>query len=228
MSGIREQKKRQTRKAIVDAAIKLFSEKGFEQTSMEELARAAGIGKATIYGYFKTKNDIFIAFCEEEVEYAFTALDAQLDAEASLIEQLVAQHMGQLTYVTRNREFGRIFAREMLFPRDTSTSKSREIDLRYFSKVNDVLVRAQSHGELPLQADLLLLIGHLHALYIVVLSSFYLRDIETLEEAQMMLYGLVKQTLEGPAVMPYASEAEQDRWNELKQLVLQRRNLELS
>ena len=91
-----------------------------------------------------------------------------------------------------------------------------------------MLVRAQSRGELPLQVDLLLLIGHLHALYIVVLSSFYLRDIETLEEAQMMLYGLVKQTLEGPAVMPYASEAEQDRWNELKQLVLRRRNLELS
>jgi len=226
MAGIREQKKTLTRNAIVDAAIKLFSEKGFEQTSMDELARAAGVGKATIYGYFKTKNDIFLAFCEEEVEYAFSALDAKLDAEAPLAEQLVAQIMGQLTYVTRNREFGRIFAREMLFPLDQATSKSREIDVRYLSKLAEVLSRAQARGELPQETDLLLLIGHLHALYIMVLSSFYLNDIVNLDEAELMLCGLVRQTLEGPAVAPYVKESEQQCWTELKQRVLQRRNLE--
>ena len=226
MAGIREQKKTQTRNAIVDAAIRLFSEKGFEQTSMDELARSAGVGKATIYGYFKTKNDIFLAFCEEEVEYAFTALDAKLDAEAPLAEQLVAQVMGQLTYVTRNREFGRIFAREMLFPLDQTTSKSREIDIRYLSKLAEVLSRAQARGELPHGTDLLLLIGHLHALYIMVLSSFYLNDIVNLDEAELMLYGLVRQTLAGPAGAPFAEESDQQRWTELKQRVLQRRNLE--
>ena len=40
------------------AAANLFREKGFEKTSIEELARAAGIGKGTIYGYFQTKSDI--------------------------------------------------------------------------------------------------------------------------------------------------------------------------
>ena len=64
MSGVREQKKQQTRKAIIDAAVKLFTEKGFEQTSMDELGRAAGVGKSTIYGYFKAKEEIFLAHCE--------------------------------------------------------------------------------------------------------------------------------------------------------------------
>lgn len=228
MSGIREQKKQQTRKAIVAAAIKLFSEKGFEQTSMEELARAAGVGKATIYGYFKTKGEIFLAFCEEEVEYAFAELDAKLDAEASLAEQLVAQMMGQLTFVTQNREFGRIFARKMTFPDDKMVLKSRELDVRYFGKLAEVLENAQSRNELPQETDLLLLIGHLHALYIMVLSSYYTGDIETLEEGRLLLNGLVRQTLEGPAVVPYSNISEQHRWNELRQAVLQRRNLELS
>ena len=43
MSGIRAQKKRQTRQAIVSAAMKLFAARGFEQTSMDELAREAGM-----------------------------------------------------------------------------------------------------------------------------------------------------------------------------------------
>jgi len=228
MAGLREEKKRQTRKAIVDAAIRLFSEKGFEQTSMDALARAAGVGKGTIYGYFKTKNEIFIAFCEEELEYAFAALDAKLDANAPLQEQLVAQLMGQLTYVTRNREFGRIFAREMLFPGEQNIAKSRDLDMRYISKLGKTLGRAQERGELARETDLLLLIGHLHALYMVVLSSFYLHDIETLEEAELMLKGLVRQTLEGPAVEPYATQEKQRRWENLKKSFLQRRNLELS
>lgn len=228
MSGIRERKKQQTRRAIVAAAIRLFSEQGFEQTSMVQLARVAGVGKATIYGYFKTKSEIFIAFCEEELEYAFAALDAKLDAAAPLQEQLVAQIMGQLTYVTRNREFGRIFAREMIFPVKPAAAASRDLDLRYFGKLAEVLGRAQARGELPRETDLLLLIGHLHALYLMALSAFYLEDIATLEEAELMLVGLVRQTLEGPAVTPYANPAEQQRWEALKEAVLQRRKLELS
>ena len=228
MIGVREKKKRQTLKAIVDAAVKLFSEKGFEQTSMDELARAAGVGKGTIYGYFKTKGEIFLAFCEEEVEYAFAALDAKLDAEAPLTEQLVAQMMGQLTFVTRNREFGRIFARKMTFPDDNLVLRSRDLDVRYFNKLAVVLSKAQDLNQLPRTTDLLLLIGHLHALYVMTLSSYYTGDIENLEEARLLLHGLVRQTLEGPATLHYTNSCEEQRWNELKQAVVKRRNLELS
>ena len=55
MSTLREQKKIKTRKCILDSAIKLFSKKGYEQTSIEELAKEAGIGKGTVYSYFSNK-----------------------------------------------------------------------------------------------------------------------------------------------------------------------------
>ena len=92
MIGIREKKKQQTRKAIVDAAVKLFAESGFEETSMEELARAAGVGKSTIYGYFAAKEEIFLAYCEAELDYAFAMLDRKIDEEAPLVDQLVAKN----------------------------------------------------------------------------------------------------------------------------------------
>ena len=227
MAGVREQKKSQTRKAILDAAVRLFAEKGFEQTSMEELARAAGIGKATIYGYFSTKNDIFFAYCEEEVDFAFSKLEKKQDEDAPLAEQLVALMIGQLSYVTSNREFGRIFSREMLFPEDQTAVASRDIDLKYMTRLTSVLGRGQQRGELPAETDLLLLMGHLHALYLFTLSLFYQGDVADLAEAEILLRALVMQTLNGPTVTVYSDPAEAKRWDEQKQKFLQRRNVEL-
>ncbi len=47
------------RSEIAAVAIKLFAEKGFEKTSIQEIANNAGIGKGTVYHYFKTKEKIF-------------------------------------------------------------------------------------------------------------------------------------------------------------------------
>jgi AcrR family transcriptional regulator len=227
MIGVREKKKQQTRKAIIDAAIKLFTSNGFEQTSMDELARAAGIGKSTIYGYFNTKEEIFLAYCEAELDFAFAALDRKLDEEAPLIDQLVAHMMGQITFVTENREFGRIFAREMTFPGETNKLLSRELDMRYLDKLGEVLGRAQLCGELPAESELLLLIAHLHGLYLLTLSTIYRGDTKTLENAETFVRSLVWQALHGPAAIANAPAEVRADWQRLRQEFLAQRKLEI-
>ena len=49
---------------IIMAAMQIFSEKGVVKTKMADIAKAAGIGKGTIYEYFKNKDDIFINLFE--------------------------------------------------------------------------------------------------------------------------------------------------------------------
>ena len=50
----------QRRQEIFDATVNLFLEKGFYETSMREVAEAAGIGKSTLYDYFPSKDEIIV------------------------------------------------------------------------------------------------------------------------------------------------------------------------
>ncbi|MET9089666.1 helix-turn-helix domain-containing protein [Streptomyces sp. NPDC004237] len=57
--GLRETKKQQTRTAIADAALPLFLEHGFDQVTVAEVARHAGVSTNTVFNYFSTKEDLF-------------------------------------------------------------------------------------------------------------------------------------------------------------------------
>jgi AcrR family transcriptional regulator len=58
MAGLRERKKLATRIAIRDAAMALFAERGFAGTTMDQIADAADVSRATVFTYFPTKEDI--------------------------------------------------------------------------------------------------------------------------------------------------------------------------
>ncbi|WP_433571740.1 TetR/AcrR family transcriptional regulator [Streptomyces sp. CA-251247] len=88
-TGLRERKKQQTYRAISDAAIALFLEKGFEAVSVAEIAAAADVSKPTLFRYFPAKEDLALhRFADHEDEAArvvaarepgVSALDALLE-----------------------------------------------------------------------------------------------------------------------------------------------------
>ena len=59
--GLRERKRRQTRERIVAAGLNLFIENGYEATTLDMIAEAAGISRRTFFHYFKSKDDILLA-----------------------------------------------------------------------------------------------------------------------------------------------------------------------
>ncbi|WP_280276604.1 TetR/AcrR family transcriptional regulator [Nocardia wallacei] len=60
MPGLRERKKQQTRQAISDAAISLFLDAGYEQTSVTAIAEAAAVSRRTLFSYFPAKEDLVL------------------------------------------------------------------------------------------------------------------------------------------------------------------------
>ncbi|MDF0489934.1 TetR family transcriptional regulator [Sphingomonas sp. H39-1-10] len=61
LPGTRERKRRETHRRIADAGVSLFIEKGFDGTTVEEIATAAGISRRTFFHYFDSKDDILLS-----------------------------------------------------------------------------------------------------------------------------------------------------------------------
>lgn len=77
------------RQAIVDVAKEAFSQQGFENTSMSEIASRVGGSKATLYNYFSSKAEIFAAVMEssatEQIAGAFKLLEEENDIRSTLL-----------------------------------------------------------------------------------------------------------------------------------------------
>jgi AcrR family transcriptional regulator len=68
MSDLRKKQRQKRENAITEAAMRLLSEKGYRNTSIEEIAGEAEVGTATVYNYFKSKSELFMSIIGREVE----------------------------------------------------------------------------------------------------------------------------------------------------------------
>ena len=82
----REQSMR--RELIVETARQLFEQKGFDMTTVEEIAARAELGKGTIYSYFQSKEQIYIAILEKGMDLLKERMDEAMRNPASALDAL--------------------------------------------------------------------------------------------------------------------------------------------
>lgn len=85
--GLRERKKRRTRRAISDTATRLFAARGFEQVTLAEIGEAAEVSVKTILNYFGTKEDLYFDRAEE-LHAALMAVITERPADVDLLDAL--------------------------------------------------------------------------------------------------------------------------------------------
>jgi len=94
-------KTEERRQAILDIAQTLFTQKGFTQTSMSEIAKQLGGSKATLYNYFKSKEEIFAAVMEESAKKAVSSAFDDLSDNRPLQETLKKFGSGYLKFIMK-------------------------------------------------------------------------------------------------------------------------------
>jgi AcrR family transcriptional regulator len=83
--GLRERKKQQTRQLIAETAWRLFADRGFEQVTVAEVARAAQVAAATVFNYFPTKEDLFFFRLEAFGAQLIDVISARPEGEPVLV-----------------------------------------------------------------------------------------------------------------------------------------------
>jgi AcrR family transcriptional regulator len=73
--GRRERRSADTRERLFRAALKLFADKGFTETTVEDITNAADVGKGTFFNYFPSKEHILIAFSDMQLSKLQTTVD---------------------------------------------------------------------------------------------------------------------------------------------------------
>jgi AcrR family transcriptional regulator len=116
---------------ILEAAIRVIAERGLEKATMEQVAEEAGISKATIYLYFRNKDDLYFHCVVDRFDRILTQLKeavAGIDDPISRLEAIISV---QTRAIESQRDFFRIFFTEKvgLF-HDQSTELGREFDKR--------------------------------------------------------------------------------------------------
>ena len=139
--------KMETRQAIIRAATDLIIEKGFKAATMRAISRAAGVGDATIYNYFPTKEAILFAYYEDQLNVCIDKLKAiEGFNEFTLQEQLQAFFNTQLELFTPDREFVEETFSTVFFSWSRNFRHLKTIRKRFFEVLED-LFQTANRGE---------------------------------------------------------------------------------
>lgn len=106
-----------TRSNLIDVARQLFAKQGVENTTMNDIAKASQRGRRTLYTYFSSKNDIYKAVIESELNVLYKKLEAVIKCDIPADEKLILLAFTRLKaikdVVTRNGTLKADFFRDI-------------------------------------------------------------------------------------------------------------------
>jgi AcrR family transcriptional regulator len=98
---------------ILDAARRVFAEKGFSEATVDDVAAAAGVAKGTVYLYYESKRDIYFAALKSGIEHLHSTIQDELNKASTPEEKLRTFIAVKLAYFDDNRDFFKIYYSEI-------------------------------------------------------------------------------------------------------------------
>ena len=162
---------------ILEAGEKLFAKKGFYPTTMEEVARAAGLAKGTIYLHFNDKRDLFFSIIEKKLDILLEKIEKEMRKDEFPSQRIKLAIGIHLKFLEENRDFFKIM---QALPESLKQEMERKLKGRVIEKqsryveILDQLIRKGIRNQeiKPLDSRKLavILVGMMHSLTIYWIS----------------------------------------------------------
>lgn len=140
----------QKTEAILDAARAVFSLHGFDATTVDAVAAEAGIAKGTVYLYFKSKDELYIAALVRDVERLSEAFRTEMTRRGPFLDKVEAWLRARLAYAKQHEDFLRIYLAEQggMFVKAPGCKELRRIARENMAYLACVVEEAQAGGEI--------------------------------------------------------------------------------
>jgi len=148
---LKQKRSQERRRDIVRAATRLFGKHGIAQTSLTEVARAAGVPLPSLYDYFKDKQDLVAAVPEENYLALYGQLQGSESSDAR--QQLREIYLRNLKYIRDNPDWGRVFFLEIWPSAAVGQARIRRAVDRYGLRYVELVRRAIAAGSYDRHLD---------------------------------------------------------------------------
>src|SRR4030042_3333743 len=144
------------KKRILSSAIKVFGEKGFQNATIAGIAKDAGIGDATIYEYFKNKEDLLLAVPVEITKELIPNINDHMMGIKGAFNKLRKFIWWWLNFVEKNPGYGSIVLLEIKTNRTYVSTEAYQAARNFYQIVLDIIKEGQEEGTIKKEIDVYL------------------------------------------------------------------------
>ena len=148
----REKAKAETRRVILETAYSLFEKKGYQKTTMRELAAKAGVGLGTIFQHFPEKSTLLVAAFEEDLEAEVDRAFASLP-DSGIRDQLIHFSRRFYSWYAKRPQLFRVLLTEIAFAKDDTEKRIYTLVFRFWGRLEALFQKAMERGEISPKVD---------------------------------------------------------------------------
>jgi TetR/AcrR family fatty acid metabolism transcriptional regulator len=141
---------------ILNSAIKIFGEKGFQNATIAEIAKDAGVGDATIYEYFKNKEDLMLAIPVETTKELIPQINDHMMGIKGALNKLRKFIWWWLNYVEKNPGYGSIVLLELKTSKTYVSNEAYQAARNFYKIVLDIIREGQEEGSIKREINIYL------------------------------------------------------------------------
>ncbi|MBW1889126.1 TetR family transcriptional regulator [bacterium] len=131
---------------ILVAAIKVFAEQGFFQSTIAQIAKEAGVADGTIYLYFKNKDDILVQFFNYKTKQVFDGFRTEVDRADNAVDKLRNLIRRHLAEFQRDRNMAILYQSETHQSTRLVEKQIKEMSNMYLDIVAEIMEQGQQEG----------------------------------------------------------------------------------